>query len=102
MNARAVLAPSLAEGFGLPVDEALGLGTPVIASDIPVFREISRNAAVFVPPRDQDAWRAAILAAATELRGRAQDAANPFSASTSQDYAAAIRDFLSALPSVER
>lgn len=102
VNARAVLAPSLAEGFGLPVAEALGLGTPVIASDIPVFREISRNAAVFVPPRDQDAWRAAILAAATELRGRAQDAANPFSASTSQDYAAAIRDFLSALPSVER
>jgi glycosyltransferase involved in cell wall biosynthesis len=36
---RLVLVPSLSEGFGLPIIEALGCGAPVIASDIPVLRE---------------------------------------------------------------
>jgi alpha-1,2-rhamnosyltransferase len=39
-KARAVILPSLAEGFGLPVVEALSLGCRVWASDIPVFREV--------------------------------------------------------------
>lgn len=40
-GARALILPSLAEGFGLPLLEAMRLGTPVIASDLPVFREIA-------------------------------------------------------------
>ena len=40
--------PSLAEGFGLPVIEAMSLGTPVIAADIPALREVCGNAALFV------------------------------------------------------
>ncbi|MDF1485193.1 glycosyltransferase family 1 protein [Ramlibacter sp. H39-3-26] len=40
-NARALLFPSLAEGFGLPLVEARTLGCPVIASDLPVFVELS-------------------------------------------------------------
>ncbi len=39
-NARALVFPSLAEGFGLPIMEAANHGLPVIASDIPVFREL--------------------------------------------------------------
>jgi O-antigen biosynthesis alpha-1,2-rhamnosyltransferase len=39
-RATALLFPSLCEGFGLPLVEAMGYGLPVIASDIPVFREI--------------------------------------------------------------
>ncbi|NUQ81499.1 MAG: glycosyltransferase family 4 protein [Bacteroidetes bacterium] len=39
-QARALLVPSLYEGYGLPVAEALHLNTPVILSDIPVFREL--------------------------------------------------------------
>ena len=40
-NAVAVILPSLYEGFGLPIVEALVAGTPVLCSDIPVFREVA-------------------------------------------------------------
>lgn len=61
-NARALLMPSLAEGYGFPVVEALAAGTPVIASDIPVFREIGGDRVTYCDPRDSESWRAAILA----------------------------------------
>lgn len=60
-NARALLMPSFAEGYGLPVVEALSLGTPVIASDIPVFREVSQRCALLHHPLDGIGWRNAIL-----------------------------------------
>jgi glycosyltransferase involved in cell wall biosynthesis len=59
-HARALLMPSLAEGYGMPVAEALAIGTPVIASDIPPHVEIARDHAAFCPPRDAEAWCAAI------------------------------------------
>lgn len=55
-GARAALAPSLYEGYDLPPMEALACGTPVIASDIPVHRETLGENAVFIPPRDIQAW----------------------------------------------
>ena len=42
-RARALLFPSIAEGFGLPIIEALNSGLPVIASDIPVHREVGKD-----------------------------------------------------------
>jgi alpha-1,2-rhamnosyltransferase len=42
-NAKALVFPSMVEGFGLPLVEALHYGCPVLASDIPVFREIGGN-----------------------------------------------------------
>jgi glycosyltransferase involved in cell wall biosynthesis len=48
----ALLYPSFAEGFGLPLVEALSVGTRVFASDIPVFREIAPGHAVFFDPHD--------------------------------------------------
>jgi glycosyltransferase involved in cell wall biosynthesis len=59
-HARALLMPSLAEGYGMPVAEALALGTPVIASDIAPHVEIAEGHASFCPPRDAAAWCAAI------------------------------------------
>ncbi|MFN3863953.1 MAG: glycosyltransferase family 4 protein [Erythrobacter sp.] len=71
-RARALLMPSLAEGFGLPVVEALQAGTPVIASDLPVFREVAQGAASLVDPSDRAGWRAAILAALHEPAHRVE------------------------------
>lgn len=47
-GASALIFNSLCEGFGLPIVESMSCETPVICSDIPVFREIASNAAIFV------------------------------------------------------
>ena len=61
-GASALLAPSFAEGYDLPVIEAMSVGTPVIASDIPVHRELAPSATL-LDPLDGPAWLAAIEAA---------------------------------------
>jgi len=62
-GARAVLAPSEVEGFDLPAVEASALGVPLIASDIPVHRELTPHAQL-VDPLDGPAWIRALEAAA--------------------------------------
>ncbi|MBY6242950.1 glycosyltransferase family 1 protein [Methylosinus sp. Sm6] len=61
-GARAALAPSFGEGFGLPVAEAAACGAPIIASDIETFREIAAGALDYVDPLDGLGWRDAVLA----------------------------------------
>jgi glycosyltransferase involved in cell wall biosynthesis len=59
-NARALLFPSFAEGYGLPLVEALACGTPVIASDLQVFRELAGNIPDYIYPIDGLGWMKAI------------------------------------------
>lgn len=49
-NALAVIAPSLAEGFGIPLLEALALGKILACSSIPIFQEIAGNHAIYFDP----------------------------------------------------
>ena len=55
------ISPSLYEGFGLPLLEAMSCGCPVLASDIPASREVCGNAALYFDPHDTDAIRQAIV-----------------------------------------
>jgi glycosyltransferase involved in cell wall biosynthesis len=59
-RASALLQPSDAEGFGLPVIEAMACGCPVVASDLPVLREVGGPAAVFCRVGDIDSWKAGV------------------------------------------
>jgi len=58
----AVVQASLFEGFGMPLLEALAHGAPVVCSDIPPFREIAGDAALFVDPRDVESIAAGLIA----------------------------------------
>lgn len=49
-GAELLVHPALHEGFGMPVVEAMACRTPVVASDIPVLREIASNAALYADP----------------------------------------------------
>lgn len=64
------------EGFGMPTLEALQFGTPVIASDIPVFREIVGELGTFVDPLDVDAVASAIRALPPRVDGGGVDPAS--------------------------
>ena len=60
-HARALLFPSLTEGFGLPLVEALSAGTPALTSDLPVFRELAGDIPDYLDPRDVVGWTSAVI-----------------------------------------
>ena len=78
-SARALLMPSFAEGFGLPVAEALACQTPVLCSNLPALREAGGVVPEYLDPLDTPAWEAAIMdyAAEPSVRRTAQQARMP-------------------------
>jgi glycosyltransferase involved in cell wall biosynthesis len=105
-NARALVMPSLAEGFGLPVAEAMMLGTPVLCSNIPALAETAGDAACLFDPMDvtamtqamariaQDDGLAALLSAAG-IRRAARFSVEAFATRLDSVYATAIASFRS-------
>ncbi len=71
-RAEMLVFPSLYEGFGSPLAEALARGLPVLASDIPVVREVGEGAVTCVPPQDPAAWAAAVRRLAADPAERAR------------------------------
>ncbi len=55
-GAQGLLFPSFVEGFGIPALEAASLGTPVVASDLPVFQELLGEFAVYLDTADVYSW----------------------------------------------
>jgi len=78
--AEALIAPSYAEGFGMPAIEAMSLGCPVVAADFPAFREVYGAAAIYASCSDSAAFARALRSVVTDQdlrnslvdRGRAQ------------------------------
>lgn len=89
-SARALLMPTLAEGYGLPLVEALQMGTPVIASDIAIFREIGQGLPLLLDPSDADAWAAAILDHASGSGSNSQ----PFNAPSWAEHFIAVESWI--------
>jgi len=97
LTARADLLafPSRYEGFGLPVLEAMHLGTPVVAADATAIPEVVGDAAVLVDPDDVDAWAAAIdevLGNESRRQGLIDDGRIRAEAYSAEAAAAALRD----------
>jgi len=76
-SSRALLFPSLVEGYGLPLVEALALGVKAIASPLPPFIELAGDLPEYVDPSDTQRWKELILEALQEApasaTGRQQD-----------------------------
>ena len=71
-EADVLVHPSLYEGFGLPVLEAMACGTPVVCSDIGALREVAGHAAVFVAPADAPAMAREIVRLLTDASAAAE------------------------------
>jgi len=99
-QSRALLFPSLAEGYGLPLVEALRAGVPVIASDQPVFREIAGNIPDYLDPLDAPAWERAILdyaASRSSAREAQLERLEGFRAPSWSDHFAAVGAWMATL-----
>ena len=89
-GAKGMVMPSLFEGFGLPLVEAMACGCPVIASDIEVFREVAGENAIFVDPQSKNSISEA-LQQLVERDGEAQEASRSDGIQRSQAHRATCR-----------
>jgi len=96
-QAQALLLPSFLEGFGLPIAEAMQLGTPAVVSDIPVFRELFGEIPFYVEPGSPQSIARGLTRALSEGRSpdriqAAQDCVRDYTwAAAAQQYAHIMR-----------
>ncbi|WP_369024951.1 glycosyltransferase [Qipengyuania sp. RANM35] len=102
-SARAVLLPSLAEGFGLPLIEALQQGVPVIASDLPSFIEFGQGIPTLIDPANAIAWEQAIVDFCGESIERERQLAcvGNFTSPTWADHFASVEGWLASAARTE-
>ena len=101
-GARALLMPSFAEGFGLPVAEALAHGTPALCSDLPALRQAGGMVPEYLDPLDAPAWGTAVMdyAANGSLRRDAQIRRLPgWTATTWDAHVDSVLDFVDRIES---
>ena len=97
-NARALLMPSFAEGYGFPIVEALATGTPVVASDIAVFREVGGEQINYCEPNNMNSWLDAVRAlAVSEWRDSDAATSEADNRAAWQSYFQSVDGFLSSL-----
>ena len=92
-RAQGVLMPSFAEGYGLPVHEALARGASVVASDIPAFRAIASPQLKLIDPTDGLTWREAVESLCETPPARGDGRRGP----TWDDHFSAVEAFLADL-----
>jgi glycosyltransferase involved in cell wall biosynthesis len=88
-RARALLMPSMAEGFGLPVAEAADLGTPVVACPLPVYAETVGDYPIYAPQGDLYSWTRTIRTLAEQDRPERRGGSRPV-LPTWEDHFAAV------------
>jgi glycosyltransferase involved in cell wall biosynthesis len=95
-HAVAVVVPSLHEGFGLPVLEALAAGTPVVASDLPALCEVGGDAVRYAPPGDVEAFSVHLAAIVADPAGERSRLAVATEAARRQTWAVTARETVAA------
>jgi len=100
-QATALVYPSLWEGFGLPVLEAIACGTPVITSNLSSLPEVTGEAAILINPYSIDEMREAMQQIATDeqlrlkLKSLSRQRAELFSwEKTGKETATILQSFL--------
>jgi glycosyltransferase involved in cell wall biosynthesis len=103
-HAQALLFPSWVEGFGMPLVEALSVGLPVLASNLPVFHEVAGDVPDYIEPHDGAGWFNAItdyLSETTERRSAQLMRMRDFNATGWSEHFAAVDSLLSEIDSCD-